>query len=233
MKKQTKILKVWKIQKNGKNENQKNENSNNNDSSGSKSASESNSNANATKNTGKDKDKDKEMISNLQKEKEEHLKIIDQLTKSLEEVKVKLQYSFAERENIRRIGASDVEKAKAFGTQSIVKDFISVMDNLERCTTAVKESDLENNPLLSNVILGVNLTTKDLQQTFNKNEITVIEVKPSDPFDSKTMNAVLHMDSPHPENTVGVVLKKGYKLKGRVIRPVDVGVVKEKEEKAE
>ena len=48
----------------------------------------------------------------------------------------------AEVQNVRRIAAQEVTKARLFGVESLAKDFLSVADNLERAIESCGEEEL-------------------------------------------------------------------------------------------
>jgi len=74
---------------------------------------------------------------------------------------------------------------------------------------------------------GVTMTEKELGKILTKNGIEKFDPL-GEKFDPNRMNAIMEMpSSPGREpGTVGMVLKPGYALKGRIIRPADVAVVK-------
>ena len=86
---------------------------------------------------------------------------VDEVTEEVDEaMAIKLQHadarikeledlllrSYAERENIRKIGHNDVENAKKYSVRGLAKDMLDVADNLERALTTVKPEQLEAIP---------------------------------------------------------------------------------------
>jgi len=141
-----------------------------------------------------------------------------------EDLKIKLTYSYAERENIRRIAKEDVAKEKDYGISSFVKQILEVADNLSRCLSSVPKDDLVQNKGLKSLFDGVELTQRELVKTFQKNGIEKFEPL-NDKFDPNKMNALTQYPVEDKEpGCVVAVLKAGYFLKERVIRPADVAV---------
>jgi len=150
---------------------------------------------------------------------------IVELQNQIEEYKMKLQYSLAERENLRRIRDSDVQKATDYGIQGFAKQVLDVADNLGRCISSVPKENLDEKT--TTLLEGVTMTEKELGKILTKNGIEKFDPL-GEKFDPNRMNAIMEMpSSPGREpGTVGMVLKPGYALKGRIIRPADVAVVK-------
>ncbi|PRP88941.1 hypothetical protein PROFUN_00409 [Planoprotostelium fungivorum] len=144
----------------------------------------------------------------------------------IEELKGKLLFSLAERENVRNRMKKEVDNAKLFGISSFAKDLLAVADNLTRCTGAVRKEDLESNPKLQELYEGVYMTQAELNKVFKQHQLEKFEPLGLK-FDPNVMNAVTYFPDPSKEGgSVGVVMKSGYYLHGRVLRAADVGVIK-------
>ena len=61
----------------------------------------------------------------------------------------------AEVQNVRRIAAQEVTKARLFGVESLAKDFLSVADNLERAIDSC--ADDENSLIIKEGLELINL----------------------------------------------------------------------------
>jgi len=150
---------------------------------------------------------------------------IQELEAEVADLKNKLLYSNAERENIRRIAREDVAKEKDYGISSFAKQMLDVADNLARCLTSIPKDDLVDNKGLKILFEGVELTERELTKTFLKNGISKFEPL-NEKFDPKKMNALMQSPVEGKEpGTVSQVFKSGYSLKERILRPADVGVV--------
>jgi len=103
---------------------------------------------------------------------------------------------------------------------------LSPVDNFARCIQAVKKDQVQNNPQLQILYEGVMMTEKELLKAFKANGLDRLEPV-GEKFDYNTMNALSFEENGTKEaNTVAYVIKPGYILNKRVIRPVDVVVVK-------
>lgn len=124
----------------------------------------------------------------------------------------------AETENIRKRAQTDVANAHKYAIENFSAELLTVMDSLE-AALAVENASVEN---FKN---GMELTQKQLMNTFDKFGITVIDPK-GEKFDPHQHQAMCTVDSELAPNTVVQVMQKGYKLHERIIRPALVSVSK-------
>ena len=145
----------------------------------------------------------------------------------IEDLEDQLLRAKAEVQNVRRIAAQEVTKARLFGVESLAKDFLSVADNLERAI----ESCGEEKQFLS-IKEGLELTLKSLEGSLNSSSIEVIDPGNKD-FDPDKHEAIslIEDDSLDP-NTIIDVIQKGYTIMDRTLRPAKVVVSKKSQEKS-
>ena len=148
----------------------------------------------------------------------------EEIIKDLED---QLLRAKAEVQNVRRIAAQEVTKARLFGVESLAKDFLSVADNLERAI----ESCGEEEQFLS-IKEGLELTLKSLEGSLNSSSIEVIDTSSTD-FDPEKHEAIsLIEDDSLDTNTIIDVVQKGYTIMDRTLRPAKVVVSKKSQEKS-
>ncbi|KAK6132870.1 hypothetical protein DH2020_033401 [Rehmannia glutinosa] len=151
----------------------------------------------------------------------------------LENMKDKVLRSFAEMENVKERTRRESENAKKFAIQNFAKSLLDVADNLGRASSAAKESfskiDASKDSSgavqqLKTLLDGVEMTEKQLNEVFKK--FGLDKYNPVDEeFDPNRHNAVFQVpDASKPADRVAVVLKAGYILHDRIIRPAEVGV---------
>jgi molecular chaperone GrpE len=161
--------------------------------------------------------------------KEEPISRETELEKQLKETKDHLLRELAEQENIRRIAKRDVASARSFAISSFAKSLLDTSDNLSRAMEAVPEEfrvDSENHPVLSNLFEGIKMTDENLTRAFAKNGLVKFG-KSGEKFDPNMHDALFEYPDPNSEvGTIGQVMKVGFMLNNRVIRPAEVGVVK-------
>ncbi|XP_068642222.1 grpE protein homolog 2, mitochondrial-like isoform X1 [Aristolochia californica] len=182
-----------------------------------------------------DSDKEEDLsVDDLVKlvvEKEELLKAKQ---KEVELMKDKALRSYAEMENVIERTKRESENLKKFAIQSFAKSFLDVADNLSRASSVGKDSlpkveqstdPAEGARRLKELLEGVEMTVKQLTEVFKK--FGVEKYDPLDElFDPNRHHAVVQIPDPSkPPGTVAAVIKTGYTLHDRIIRPAEVVVV--------
>mmetsp|Transcript_10696 Transcript_10696/g.25739 ORF Transcript_10696/g.25739 Transcript_10696/m.25739 type:complete len:268 (-) Transcript_10696:76-879(-) len=151
----------------------------------------------------------------------------EKLKEELADMKNQLLRSLAEQENIRSIARRDVEAAKNFSVKSFAKSLLEVADNLDRALESVDEEEASKNATLKTFAEGIEMTGNGLEKAFKSNGVESFCEQPGDEFDAEKHQALMEFEDPKlTPGTVGVVMKKGYMLNGRVLRAAEVGVIK-------
>jgi len=136
--------------------------------------------------------------------------------------------SLADAENTRQMAQREIANAKKFAVQGFAKSMLDVCDNLALALAHTPEDQLtaDANPTLKVLFEGVEMTEKILMSNLEKHGVT--RFNPVDePFDPNIMMALFEMPAEDKEpGTVAQVIKTGFMLNDRVLRPADVGVVK-------
>ena len=154
----------------------------------------------------------------------------------IKDLKDQLLRSLAENENLRKRTAKEIEQIKKYGHISLLRDFLNVVDNMER---AVKSSATESQSEtgVKNLIDGIEIVLKEMKSLLDKNQIKKIEPL-HEKFDYNFHQAMFEApSSDYEEGLIIEVIQPGYVLHDRLIRPAMVGVSKgkmvEKEKKEE
>jgi len=127
----------------------------------------------------------------------------------------------AEFDNYRKRKQREIDEFKKFATETVFKQFLSVVDNLERAIASA-ESDKDLDSLLE----GVKMTHKEILKIFQAFNVKPVEAHNQE-FDPNFHQAVTQKETDDvPENTVTNVLQTGYVLNDRLIRPAMVVVSK-------
>jgi molecular chaperone GrpE len=137
----------------------------------------------------------------------------------LKDTHERLLRSAAEFENFRKRSQKEKEDAAKFGNEKLLKDFLPVMDNLERALDHVEQHDL------AQVIEGVKLVQKLFESTLARHGVTGFSAV-GKPFDPSLHEALMQKESDEPPGTVVSEMAKGYKLHDRLVRPAAVVVSK-------
>ena len=144
----------------------------------------------------------------------------------IKELEDQLLRAKAEVQNVRRIAAQEVTRARLYGIESLAKEFLAVGDNIERAITSCEgEEDL------SNIKEGLELTLKAYESSLKSSGIEPIDCT-GQSFDPEKHEAlsVLEDDDLEP-NSIIEEIQKGYSILDRTLRPSKVIVSKKSEEK--
>jgi len=131
---------------------------------------------------------------------------------------IRLQADF---ENMRKRSLKEKEDFIKFANMQLINEFIGIMDEFE---FAKDSAEKKHDPKL--LFEGVDMITKHLQGILKDQGLVVID-ETGIPFDHDRHEAVDTVEAEDcDENTVTEVLRKGYILSGKVIRPAMVKVCK-------
>jgi len=143
---------------------------------------------------------------------------LESIQKEKEELFGQLQRLQADFDNYRKRTKEEREQVADNALAEFMKSLLPVLDNFERAL----ESAGENEGFTS----GVRMIFKQLKETLEKEGLETIEAE-GKVFDPYIHEAVVQVDSSdHEENTVVEELQKGYKFRGKLVRPSMVKVAK-------
>ena len=151
---------------------------------------------------------------------------IEALEEQVSELKDQLLRSVAELDNYRKRAEREKEQLRKFGIANFAKDLLSAADNLRRAVES-GPSDLEGaNESVKNLIVGVEMTEKELLNAFEKNGVRKIDPT-GEKFDYNFHQAMFEVETDKEEpGVVMQVLQPGYAIEDRVLRAAMVGVSK-------
>lgn len=146
--------------------------------------------------------------------------ILEERCRSLDEINDKYKRLSADFDNFRRRTIKEKEEIGAFVTEKIVCELLSVMDNFERAVDMSTSSDDA-----AGLKLGIEMIFRQFGAVLTRLGVEPIEAVDCQ-FDPAQHEAVARVtDDDKPEGTIVSQVQKGYKLKGRIIRPSMVNVV--------
>lgn len=130
------------------------------------------------------------------------------------------QRSQADFENYQKRAQRDLEQQIRYACSPLALDLLDVLDNLERATSAAQKAG-EGGSLVE----GVLMVQSQFLDTLRRYGITRMEDLEGSTFDLDRHQALLRQPTAdHPPNTIVAVLKQGYMIHDRVLRPADVAV---------
>lgn len=173
---------------------------------------------------------------------EETKKLLDEKDKKISELQDAYLRCLADQENIRERSRREIETTKEFAIQKFAKDLLDTVDILNMALNAVpnelrtKNASLESElakdtekvvDQLTNLYTGVSMTESELIKALKRHGVER-ENPEGEAFDPNKHQALFQAPMPGKEaGTIFAVQKMGYTLKGRVLRPAQVGVVSE------
>ena len=150
----------------------------------------------------------------------------EQLQTKIEELKDQLMRTLAEGENLRKRTIKEVDQAKKYSHISFVRDLVSSVDNFKRALDSLPEDKAELPEPVKNLIIGLEIVEKEINNTFEKHNLTQISPL-GQKFDYNFHQAMFEVPTEDAEpGTVVEVSQKGYLLYDRLVRPAMVGISK-------
>jgi molecular chaperone GrpE len=146
--------------------------------------------------------------------------LLESEKKRSEDYLTRLKYLQADFENLKKRYDREAEQIKNYGTECLVIQLLDVVDELE---LAVKNGEISTSP--ESLIEGVEMTLKKLRKILEQEGVTPIESPVGKVFDPNRHNAVITEERDDIDTcTVLEEIRKGYMMRGKVIRPTIVKV---------
>ena len=147
------------------------------------------------------------------------------LEDKVKELEDRLLRSAAEVENIRKRSEKERSEAYKIGISLFVKDFVPVLDNIERALASLRDSDEIN---YESFVEGISATEKDIISLLEKHGIQ--QINPiNEKFDPLFHEALFEAESDdHEPGFITQVIEVGYVIDKRLIRAAKVGVASKK-----
>jgi molecular chaperone GrpE len=141
--------------------------------------------------------------------------------KEIAELKDKYLRALADSENARKRIRQQSEESVRIQRESILRDLLPIIDNLERALAAAR-----NGTDTKTIVDGVEMTVRALIDFLRAQGVTPLQ-SIGQAFDPNRHEAVDHVASEaHPANTVVDEFHRGYLIGERVLRPARVSVAK-------
>ena len=167
-------------------------------------------------------DNEGEALENSEVESEEKEKTLDELKEENKDLSDKMMRALAETENIRKKFFKEKRDAEIYGGTKLARDLLSVLDNLSRALDSIDDEMKEK----QNAFLeGIELTKKELLNTFSNHEINELAPEEGEKFNPKFHQAMF--EGPHPNIEKGNIIQvmaNGFTIGERLLRAAQVGV---------
>lgn len=166
----------------------------------------------------KKKKKKEEIIEELRQK-------LNEKDKEIEQLKERALYQQADFENFKRLKIKEKQEALKFGNETLVKELLPVIDNLERAIQHASRTEESKT-----ITEGVELTLNGFLKVLEKFGVTRVAAL-GEPFDPNVHEAIAQEQrSDAAPGTVVAEFQKGYIMDGRLLRPAMVTVAKSPEE---
>lgn len=126
----------------------------------------------------------------------------------------------AEFDNFRKRSAREIQEARAYGNVDLLRSLLPVLDNFEMGLEAARAENEK-----SMIYMGMAMVKKQLADFLKDQNVEELTPEVGSPFDHNLQDAVSQEVSAEiPEGNVVRVLRRGFKLKDRLLRPATVVV---------
>lgn len=122
----------------------------------------------------------------------------------------------AEYDNYRKRCVKDREEFSRYATRGLLEELLPVVDNFEM------GMQMASQDTTSMIYIGMSMVQKQLTDFLSGQGVEYIPTEPGQMFDHNIHEAIQSEPSDQPEGTILRVLRKGYNLKGRLLRPANV-----------
>jgi len=166
----------------------------------------------------------KELFSLKEKLKKQE-KELNSVDKEADEYLNYLKRLKAEFDNYKKRNLKEQERRINLFSEDLIKQFLPIMDDLEKALELAKKSKDT-----TNFIQGVEIIFNQLKNILEKQGLKQIKAK-GELFDPHFHEAIMKVElKEYPDNLIVEEMRKGYKLKDRVLRPAMVKVNKKSQQ---
>jgi molecular chaperone GrpE len=152
---------------------------------------------------------------------------LDDLRRQLDDKQDRLLRALAEADNIRRRAQRDRDDYVKYATESLLRDLIPVLDNMDRALESARAT-----AGAGSVVTGVELIQRELLRVLERAGVTRYSAV-GQPFDPTRHEAIARVVSTEAApDTVVNETAPGYLLHGRALRPALVAVAAAPDEDA-
>ena len=122
----------------------------------------------------------------------------------------------AEYDNYRKRCVKDREDFTKYANRSLLEELLPVIDNFEM------GMQMAGQDTSSMIYIGMSMVQKQLVDFLEGQGVEPIPTEVGQMFDHNIHEAIMSEPSEQPEGTILRVLRKGYNLRGRLLRPANV-----------
>jgi len=149
------------------------------------------------------------------------------LQEEVGQLKDRLLRTLAEMENLRKRSEREKAEATLYAATNFARDILSVSDNMTKALELAHADAIKDAPeAVKNLVAGVEVTNRELLNVFERHGIKRIDPK-GEKFDPNLHEAMFEIPSKdHAPGTIIDVMRAGFSIGDRLLRPALVGVAK-------
>ena len=136
---------------------------------------------------------------------------IGEMTVQRDEYLAGWQRSKADFINYKKEEMKKLEDVARYGSEDLIKDLISVMDNFDLALRTLEKT--------GPVEKGIYLIRTQIDDILKKRGLAKIDLKPGDMFDPAVAEALSEVDAEQPPGAIVQEIEPGYRLHEKVLRP--------------
>lgn len=148
------------------------------------------------------------------------------LEAELTQTKDHMMRALAETDNIRKRSVKEREDATKYSVTAFAREMIDIADNFQRAMDAVPAEAKAADPVLKNLMDGIEATERAMLKSLEKQGIKKLEPM-GEPFNPNFHEVMFEAPVPgKPGGIVIQVIETGYVIHDRLLRAAKVGVSK-------
>lgn len=154
----------------------------------------------------------------------ELIEVLKTRASQADEARERMLRTMADFENYKKRAQREREEAVKFANEGLIKKLVPVLDNFEMALAAATQNTSAANA--QSLQTGVAMILQQLRSVLNESGLEEVDAT-GKAFDPNLHEAVSQQESADiPEGNVLQQMRKGYKLRDRLIRPASVVVAK-------
>jgi molecular chaperone GrpE len=163
------------------------------------------------------------MVGDKEPQSDDYEELFESEKKRSEEYLTRLKYLQADFENLKKRFNREAEQIKNCSNERLVTQLLDIVDELE---LAVKNCQISKSA--ESLLEGVEITLKKLRKVLEQEGVSLIESPEGKVFDPARHNAIAAVERDDVKPcTITEIIRKGYMMKDKVLRPSIVKVAVE------
>ena len=146
---------------------------------------------------------------------------IEKLKAELDDWKQSYMRKQADFQNFTKRKEKEMDELRKFASEKIITKLLDGIDNLTRAAETSKQSND-----FDGLVKGVELTLNQFREIFKAEGLEAIDTEGKEFNPEEHMAVMVEASEEFEDNYIMMELQRGYKLKGKVIRPSMVKVCK-------